>query len=344
MHEVEQWRRSARRNVLITLLAVATTASVIALGAIACVEMPGDSFRGTPPSLSEAERALADELRAHVEALAINIGERRADLGDSLLRSEEYIRASLISRVPSVMVRREALEGVEHEAANLVLDLSGDETEALVLIGAHYDTAPGGTLGANDNGTGTAALIALASRLGKRRHRLPIRLVFFANEEPPHFQTKTMGSLQHAAGCAKRGEKIRAMLSLETMGYYSEAPGSQHYPPLIKDFYPDRGNFIAFVGNVGSLFLVREAVSLFREHATIPSEGAALSGALPGVGWSDHWSFWQQGYSAVMVTDTAVFRDPNYHRNSDVVANINFEKLARVVTGLERTIEQLAGE
>lgn len=188
-----------------------------------------------------------------------------------------------------------------------------------------------------------AATVALAPRLAARKHALPIRLVFFANEEPPHFQTKTMGSLQHAAGCAQRGEDLRAMLSLETMGYYSEEPGSQQYPPAIADLYPDRGNFIAFVGNVGSLLLLREVASLLRVRATIPSEGAALPERLSGIGWSDHWSFWQHGYSAVMVTDTAVFRDPNYHQQTDTLANIDFEKLARVVEALQGTIEELAG-
>lgn len=344
LNEVDQLRRSARHNALIAAAAVAAVATTVTLAAIACVEMPGESFNGASPPLSAAERALADELRAHVTSLSVGIGERRAELGNSLLRSEEYIRSALVSSVPGAVVRREALAGAQGNPGNLVLDLPGEAASPFVLIGAHYDTAPGGTTGANDNGTGTAALLALASRLAKQRHTLPIRLVFFANEEPPHFQTKTMGSLQHAAGCAKRGEEIRAMLSLETMGYYSDAPGSQHYPALIKDFYPDRGSFIAFVGNIGSLLLVREVVSLFREHATIPSEGAALSAALPGIGWSDHWSFWQHGYSAVMVTDTAIFRDPNYHQESDLVENLNFEKLARVVVGLERTIEVLAAK
>jgi len=342
--EVASWRLGARRKIAVTLMAVVVAFAAAGWFAYACVEMPGESFAGAAPVLTASDRALAQELRRHVTELAVGIGERRATHGDSLLRAERYIQAELTARLPGARVRREALVGTEGNPANLVLELQGKRSAEIIVVGAHYDTAPGGTPGANDNGSGTAALLVLAPRLAQRERAASIRLVFFANEEPPHFQTKTMGSLQHAAGCAERGKEIRAMLSLETMGYYSDEPGSQEYPPAIAGMYPDRGNFIAFVGNVGSVMLVREVVALFREHASIASEGAGLPESLPGIGWSDHWSFWQHGYSAVMVTDTAVFRDPHYHEESDVVTNIDFEKLARVVVGLERTIDALANE
>jgi Zn-dependent M28 family amino/carboxypeptidase len=209
-------------------------------------------------------------------------------------------------------------------------------------LGAHYDTAPGGTRGANDNGSGTAAALVLAKRLAGGAHALPIRVVLFANEEMPYFQSDGMGSLVHARGCRARGEELRAMFSLETMGYFSDEPGSQKYPSPLDHLYPDRGNFIAFVGNVGSRSLVRDSIQRFRRHATVPSEGGALPSVLPGVGWSDHWAFWQNDYQAVMVTDTALFRDPTYHRTSDLAGNLDFERLARVVVGLERVVTELA--
>jgi hypothetical protein len=171
---------------------------------------------------------------------------------------------------------------------------------------------------------------------------LPIRIVLFANEEMPYFKRAGMGSWQHARACRAKGEQLRAMLSLETMGYFSDRPGSQHYPAPLSHAYPDRGNFIGFVANLQSRSLVREVIAEFRAHATLPSEGAALPAALPGVGWSDHWAFWQEGYAAVMVTDTALFRDPNYHERSDTPDKLDFERLARVVAGLERTIAALS--
>jgi Zn-dependent M28 family amino/carboxypeptidase len=239
-------------------------------------------------------------------------------------------------------LRREPIPGAPGDPANLVLDLAGKQPGPWLVLGAHYDTARGGTRGANDNGSGTAAALVLARRLATAPHALPVRVVLFANEEMPYFQTDAMGSLVHARGCKARGEQLRAMFSLETMGYFSDEPGSQKYPSPLDHVYPDRGNFIAFVGNAASRSLVRDSIERFRRHATVPSEGGALPSVLPGVGWSDHWAFWQQGYQAVMVTDTALFRDPTYHRTSDIASNLDFERLARVVVGLEKVVLELA--
>lgn len=305
--------------------------------------MPGASLSGALPKLTPAEATAARELREHVTKLSVEIGERRAVAGDSLRRAEIYLRGALEKAAPTAAtVRREPLTDAPGDPANLVLDLPGRRAGPLILLGAHYDTAPGGTRGANDNGSGTAAALLLAQRLAQREHDLPIRIVLFANEEMPYFQTPAMGALQHAQGCRARGEQLRAMFSLETMGYFSDEPGSQRYPAPLDRLYPDRGNFIAFVGNLGSRGLVRESIESFRNHASVPSEGGALPSVLPGVAWSDHWAFWQNGYDALMITDTALFRDPTYHRTSDVASNLDFERLARVVVGLQHVVEQLA--
>lgn len=309
-----------------------------------CIPMPGTSLQGPSPRLSSDEQQVALDLRRYVTKLAVDLGERRATEGDSLRRAEAYLRDDLtpLTSLPGVTLTREALRNAPGDPANLVLDLPGRAAGPLVLIGAHYDSAPGGTPAANDNGSGTAAALVLARRLAHAPHTLPIRVVLFANEEMPYFATEAMGSLQHARGCKQRGEQLRAMFSLETMGYYSDAPGSQKYPPPLSSLYPDRGNFVGFVGDLSSRSLVRESVGTFRAHATIASEGAALPAALPGIGWSDHWAFWQVGYQAVMVTDTAFFRDPNYHQLSDTPEQLDFERLARVVVGLHATILELA--
>jgi Zn-dependent M28 family amino/carboxypeptidase len=169
-----------------------------------------------------------------------------------------------------------------------------------------------------------------------------LRFVAFTDEEPPCFQTECMGSLASAKACKAKGEDIAAMISLETLGCYSEEEGSQSYPlPILGFAYPSRGNFVAFVGNVASGGLVREAIGAFRETTAFPSEGAALPGWIPGVGWSDHWSFWQQGYPAIMVTDTAPFRYRHYHKASDTPDELDYERLARVVEGLTKVVEHL---
>jgi len=335
--------RSGAKSWLRGLLALAGVGGALSLGLWYCTAMPGASFRGEAPAFDDEARQIERELRSVVERLSVDIGERRASVGDSLSRAERYLATELqpLAR-DGAKLRREALPRAPEPAFNLVLDLPGTQPGPLIVIGAHYDSAPGGTPAANDNASGTAAALVLARRLASAPHRLPLRVVLFANEEMPYFTTPAMGSLEHAAGCRRRGEEIRAMLSLETMGHYSDVAGSQQYPPPIASFYPDRGDFIGFVGNLRSRSLVRELIGKFRAHASIPSEGAALPEALPGVGWSDHWAFWQHGYPAVMVTDTALFRDPNYHRVTDTVDQLDFARLTRVVLGLGAALRELS--
>jgi hypothetical protein len=162
------------------------------------------------------------------------------------------------------------------------------------------------------------------------------------NEEPPFFQTEQMGSLVCARRCRERGEKIVVMLALESLGYYSTDGGCQKYPFPIGLFYPSRGDFVGFVGRTADAKWVRHCVKAFRQHAQFPSEGGALPGWLPGIGWSDHWAFWQDGYPAIMLTDTAPFRSPHYHAEDDTPDKLDYDRFARVVEGTGRVIEALA--
>jgi Zn-dependent M28 family amino/carboxypeptidase len=164
----------------------------------------------------------------------------------------------------------------------------------------------------------------------------------FANEEPPLFQTEHMGSRVYAKRSRERGENIVLMLSLETIGYYSDEPGSQHLLFPLNLIYPSTGNFIAFVSNVENGFLVRQLVGSFRQQAQFPSEGGALWDLIPGIGWSDHWAFWKEGFPAVMVTDTAPFRYPAYHSHADKPDLVQYERMARVVSGLQAVIAEMA--
>jgi hypothetical protein len=167
--------------------------------------------------------------------------------------------------------------------------------------------------------------------------------VFFVNEEPPYFSTERMGSRVWASEARQRGAAIVGAVSLETMGFFTEAPSSQHYPFPMGAFYPEQGNFIGFIGNVDSRALVRSVVGSFREVATIPSEGVALPDHTLGVDWSDHASFWRHGWPGLMVTDTALFRYPHYHTPKDVPENVDTGALARVVVGVEHAVRALAG-
>jgi Zn-dependent M28 family amino/carboxypeptidase len=169
-----------------------------------------------------------------------------------------------------------------------------------------------------------------------------VRFVAFTNEEPPFFLSRKMGSRVYAIRSRQRGENIVAMFSLETMGYYSEAPDSQSYPFPFGLFYPHTANFIGFVGNIGSRHLVRQALASFRNHAQFPSEGTAAPGWLTGIGWSDHWSFWREGFRAIMITDTALFRYGPYHTDYDTPDKVDYDRLARVTDGVAKVVAELA--
>ena len=305
-------------------------------------KMPGRSFQGELDALSPPQLALKASLEAHVDMLATQIGERNMQHHPALERAASYIEKMLVEAGYEPASQRFDVDG--QPVRNIEVELRGAaDRDRIVLIGAHYDSAPG-TPGANDNGSGVAALLELARALADRRPRRTVRFVAFVNEEPPHSYTSSMGSRRYAERSAERGETVVAMLSLETIGYYSDAPDSQRYPFPVGFFYPDRGNFIGFVGNRRSARLVKRAVERFREHARFPSEGLAAPSWVGGVSWSDHWSFWQIGAPAIMVTDTAFYRYLSYHMPSDRADVIDYARLARVVDGLVGVVEDLAND
>jgi Peptidase family M28 len=298
--------------------------------------MPGRSYDGPASPLNDAEKQVRADLKATVEHLS-GIGERSIGKYANLTAARDYIETKF--KQAGYQPRRVGYTLQQKICDNIEAEISGGPKS--VVIGAHYDTVPGSP-GANDNGSGVAALLALAKRLQNTTPANTLRFVAFVNEEPFHFQSPEMGSWIYAKRCRDRGDDIVAMISLETIGYFSQEPGSQVYPvSLLKAIYPDAGNFIGFVGNLKSSKLVRRCIGVFRNHARIPSEGAILPEVIPGVGWSDHWSFWQHGYEAIMITDTALFRYPYYHSREDTAEKIDFDSMTRVVTGLEHVIENL---
>lgn len=310
---------------------------VIVLSGLVGCSMPGKSFEGILPAITDGQKKLAAELKADVTQLAGKIGHRDTDHPEGLAQGADYIEAEL-QRAGWKVVRHPYKVG-EQTVYNLDVELKGKE-DAIVLVGAHYDSVMGAP-GANDNGSGVAGVLARARRMGKDHFKRTLRLVAFVNEEPPYFQTDQMGSLVYAKECKARGEKISAMISLETIGCYSDAPKSQRYPAPFNLFYPTEGNFIAFVGNVESADLVKRVVGKFRQDVQFPSEGAALPGGIEGVGWSDQWSFWKCGYKGIMVTDTAPFRYQWYHTKDDTPDKLDYERTARVVEGLEIVVRDL---
>ena len=282
----------------------------------------------------------AGRLRGHVEALAGTIGERNLWKYPALLRAAEYIEDRLHDS--RYATSRQTYEISRLPVSNIEAVLAGtSRPDEVVVLGAHYDTVSG-CPGANDNGTGIAALLELAHRFAGRPQPRTVRFVAFVNEEPPFFQTPQMGSVVYANAARERGDRIMAMLSLETMGYYSTEAGSQQYPEPLGAMYPDVGDFIGFVTNLESEPLLLAARAAFEGGTTFPVQALAGPVALPGIGWSDHWAFWEAGYPALMVTDTAPFRYPWYHTADDTPDKIQYDKLTALIDGLEAVVVALA--
>ncbi len=315
------------------LVLAALTAGFVAY----CTVMPGASFEGELPAADAETLGLAGRLEATVRHLSEKIGERNHHTGKGKLEEAAgWIERQFQAAGYTVERQEFTADSPPQRFVNLVAERKGDAE--IVVVGAHYDSVFG-TPGADDNASGVAILLELARTLKESKHT--VRFVAFTNEEPYYFQTKEMGSLVYARRCRAAKDPIVAMLSLETLGYYQDQPGTQKYPFPLGLIYPSRGNFVGFVGNVSSRDLTHRVIRSFRARTQFPSQGAALPSFIPGVGWSDHWSFWKVGYPAVMVTDTAPFRNPHYHRETDKPDTLDYLGMARVTVGLRQVLREL---
>jgi hypothetical protein len=324
-------------GIIITAVAVAIAAFFYYMTVV-----PGRPHTGPLPPLTAAEAETAARLRTHIEAIAR--GPRNLFHYAALEKAAQYIETELgaLGYRPAPQIFEVAGRTVRNIEATIEA-LDPAKSRGTIVVGAHYDSF-GDAPGANDNGTGTAAVIELARLLTDLRGRsdLRIRLVLFVNEEPPYFRSADMGSYRYASRLAERGEALIGMISLETMGCFLDEPGSQRYPPPFSLLYPNKGDFIAFVGTLKSRNFLHALIRSFRAHTAFPSAGGVAPGFVPGVDWSDHWSFERFGYPAVMVTDTAPFRYAHYHQITDTPDKVDHTKLARVTHGLERVIRDMA--
>ena len=283
-----------------------------------------------------------EQLKHHVYHLAGEIGERNIFNPAALDAAADYIRQNWNKQGYQVIQQAYSVNGVQ--CANLECCSEGSTRKDMtILIGAHYDSVSGAP-GADDNGSGVAALLVLSDLFSSMRPQTNLRFVAFVNEEPPFFMTRQQGSRIYAKAARQRGDNIGLAIVLEMLGYYCSEPGSQRYPPFFRYFYPDRGNFIAFVSNFRSRSLMRQLVAAFRASTDFPCQHVATFAQVPGVGWSDHLSFWQQGYRALMITDTAFYRYPYYHTAQDTPDKLDYERFAQVTNGLFRAVYRLSSE
>ncbi|MBC8136016.1 MAG: M28 family peptidase [Fibrella sp.] len=294
----------------------------------------GDSggVTGTTPN------AVAGRLESHVRMLAETLSPRDHHHTENLDRVAAYIRAELEQAGGRTSEQTYRVDGKTYHN---VVAAFGPETPERVVVGAHYDAA-GPYPAADDNASGVAGLIELAHRLKDTQLPLRVEMVAFTLEEPPHFGTDRMGSAVHAASLRKKGVAVRAMISLEMIGYFSDKPNSQDYPvPALKATYPSEGNFIAVVGRADETAVIRRIEDAMRKASALPVRSLAAPATVPGIALSDHRNYWDAGYPAVMITDTSYYRNPNYHTPHDKPETLDYDRMALVVDGVHSAIQVL---
>ena len=278
-------------------------------------------------------------LEAHVRKLAIALSPRDITHLENLDRAAAYISAELTQAGGSVS---EHGYRVENQSYRNVIARFGPDTPERIVVGAHYD-ACGPLPGADDNASGVAGLIELARLLGAHPPALRVDLIAFSTEEPPYFGTTGMGSSVHAQLLKEENVNVRAMLSLEMIGYFSDARGSQRFPAgILSVFYPSTGNFIGVVGRLSDGLLARRVKSAMTQASPLPVYSVAAPSIIPGVDFSDQRNYWHHGYSALMITDTAFYRNLNYHTADDTAEKLDYKRMAMVVEGVYAAVTELS--
>jgi Zn-dependent M28 family amino/carboxypeptidase len=277
-------------------------------------------------------------LRLAVTKLSREIGIRSYQDLDRLAKTVRYLLEEFSALGYQPATQSFQFAGKTYQ--NVIAELKGTQLpEQILVIGAHYDTVRT-TPGADDNASGVAGLLGLAQLLAGKPLGKTARFVAFALEEPPAYRTKNMGSYHYAASLKKARENIAGMVCLEMIGFFCDRPGSQHYPiPFMKLKFPKTGNYIAMVGNRKSRNFTMQMAESFRKGTDLPLVTLNAPAIVVGIDFSDHWSFGKFGYPAFMVTDTAFYRNPNYHSPSDLPDTLDYDRMAQVVEGLSAAIE-----
>ena len=289
---------------------------------------------------SSPDQILEENLKKHVITLSENIGERNFFRYQDLEKTAQYIseRFRSYGYDPEWQTYQIGNQGF----SNIIATKKGNvEAGKIIIAGAHYDTVRG-TPGADDNASGVAGILELSRLFADKDANKTIKFIAFTNEEPPFFKTQTMGSRVCSRQAKKNREDIIAMFSFEMIGYFSEEENSQHYPFGLRLWYPNKANFIALVGNLRSRTFVKEVAQMFRKHSRCNVQSIAMPAIIPGIDFSDHWSFWREGYKAAMITDTAFYRYLYYHGPGDTYERLDYRKMAEVVNGFKHVLMELA--
>jgi Peptidase family M28 len=305
----------------------------IALGLYAMTYMPGKSYSGAFPAPTQKQTQLSQDFKRQLEQFATV--PRNNGYWPGLKQAETFIQSEIKQMgFENALVQE---YGPNNNFKNFEVTINPlKEVTGTVVIGAHYDTAFEAP-GADDNASSVVILLELAKRFKSfKSEHTRLKLVFFTNEEPPHFKTELMGSVRYAKMLYDNKEPVIGMYAFDALGYFKEEAGTQHYPFMFAPFYADKGNFVGFVGNLSSRSLIVDSLTAFRKDAKFPSEGVSAWEKIPGIDYSDHWSFNRHGWPALMVTDTAFNRNHSYHTKDDTIDTLDLVKMAQLTDELEK--------
>ncbi|MDP2875170.1 MAG: M28 family peptidase [Holophaga sp.] len=329
------FRAETRKRKRLALLIPACAAILLGSTTACLVTQPMPTLKpGTGPCSIDSAR-----LERHVRFLSESCVPRDWQSPEGLGKAADYIAKSLQDSGGRVS---EQVYEVRGKSFKNILASFGPESGPRVVVGAHYDTCEA-LPGADDNASGVAGLLELAQMFKIQRPGLRVDLVAYTLEEPPFFRTNQMGSARHAQSLKSEGTAVKAMIALEMIGRFSDEPGSQRYPSaLIAPLYPDRGNFIAVIGRLGDIKLVRSVKGSMIQATSLPVISMNGPRWIPGLDFSDHHPYWDVGYSAVMVTDTAFYRNGDYHTTQDTADRLDYSRMAQVVQGVHAAVMTLA--
>ena len=315
------------------LLVVSVGMLILGVALWALVTQPTLSAEKVPPgSVPAVDPA---RLEVHVRMLSEEFFPRNEGHPENLDRVAAYIRKEFEQANGGVSYQSYDVQGKTYHN---VIALFGADTKERIVVGAHYDAFEE-LPGADDNASGVAGLIELAYLLGNTSLPMPVELVAYTLEEPPHFRTGNAGSAVHAASLKKEGVPVRIMLSLEMIGFFSDADNSQGFPlSILKLFYPTRGDFITVVGKFDQALTVRRVKIAMSRGSALPVYSINAPTFVPGIDWSDHLNYWEKGYKAVMITDTSSNRNLNYHTPYDTPDTLDYERMAMVVRGTHAVV------
>ena len=291
------------------------------------------------PSPASQFSVNSERLAQHVHLLSTTFAPRNSEHPQNLDRAAAYIKGQFEAAHGQVSEQSYNIGGKTYRN---VIAMFGPETHERMVIGAHYDafdTFPG----ADDNASGVAGIIELAYLLGGALLPMRVEVVAFTLEEPPYFDTSLMGSAVHAQSLKVQGVTVRTMIALEMIGYFSDAPASQHVPvPLLRLFYPSRGNFIAVIGNLDQRRVVRRIKKAMQGAVQLPVYSMNGPRFIQGIDYSDHRSYWEAGFPAVMITDTAFYRNDKYHTVQDTLERLDYARMGLVVQSVHAAVLDLA--